>query len=237
MHQKSVALLKAIGGQSSYLALALAILCSLNAFAVDKALQPPKEVNEYQSAVLKDMGVVQRKAMNKGERFILATNFSFDFSDGPYTNYYLQLSPGYAFSDFWEVTLHYAPFFISNPRSIVTKVENLDLLGGGKASILYNKPKYALGAEIVWAPMYGKDSLGINHLVRSDTFFKGGFSRVTYTDDSGMRYFFGFGKTYFLGSSAGFRASVVLNYVQTIVDNQKKFAFQAALELGGIYYF
>ena len=220
-------------------AIALCVFAGSSALAQPSdAIKPPSEVLEYQSAIFKDIGVVQRKAMQKDGRFLLATHGSFDFSDGPYTNYFVQVSPGYALSDFWEIYGTYTPMYISSPRSIVSKIESLELSNGNRATILYDKPQTSYGLELLWAPLYGKDSLGFRNLVRSDTFFKYGFAKTKYiSGETGWRYYTGFGKTYFINRWSGFRASIVGNYVQLIIDNKKQFSFQAALEMGAMFYF
>ncbi|HVJ65917.1 MAG TPA: hypothetical protein VM901_11720 [Bdellovibrionota bacterium] len=218
------------------LGLALAGASAHAASRIDK-LAPPEEVLEYQSSIFKDVGVVQRIAMQKGERFLLSTNFSADFSDGPYTNYVVQVNPGYAINDFWEVYLTSGPLFISNPRSIVSKIESLTLANNERATIEYNKPKFMMGFEVIWAPLYGKDALGFRHLVRSDTFLKAGYSKVFYTGESGSRFHLGFGKTYFITKALGFRAALVANYTQTIIDQKKSYSFLGAVEVGTNFYF
>lgn len=185
----------------------------------------------------RDMGVVQRRAMRKAGRFLLSTYFSLDFSDGPYTLYSVNLNPGYAISDFLEVYAGFAPVFISNPRSIVTKVQELTLANGQQATIVSAKPKMQFGVEVLWAPLYGKDSLGISRLVRSDTFVKLAAGQIQYEGGSGLRFALGLGKTYFLSKNLGFRVAADFGYLQTIVDGVEGFRGMAIIESGLMVYF
>src|SRR5690606_26801909 len=134
---------------------------------VDKSLEPKKDKEEF-SPILKDMGVVQQKAIAKSGKFLLSSFMSLEFSDGPYTMYGINLKPGYAVSDFWEVYLNIVTHYFVLDRSIVQKIENLELSDPGrKASIRGPKPKYQIGAEVHYAFGYGKESIGLYRLLRS----------------------------------------------------------------------
>jgi len=200
-------------------------------------LHAPHETLEEIASVYKDMGVLQRRAMPKAGRFLISSYGSLDFSDGPYSMYGLNLNPGYAFSDFFEVYLNFVPLYINTARSIVGKVESLTLANGEKATILFSKPKMSYGGELLWAPAYGKDSIGSRRVVRSDTFFKLGASMVKYEDDSGLRFLLGVGKTFFWPKYFGFRIAAVGSYQQTILDGEKGYRFYAIAEAGVVGYF
>lgn len=211
------------------------------AYAAEAALDPnldPKKAGEPEevASVFRDMGVVQKRAMAKGGRFLLSTYGSLDFSDGPYTNYSLNLNPGFALSDFLELYLNVAPLFIVNARPIVETISQYQFVGGEKASISVAKPQRQFGLEVLWAPAYGKDSLGVRSIVRSDTFLKFGFSKVTFDTDDGMRFVAGVGKTYFLGKYAGLRFTVNLGYLQNVVEGVKAFRSMFLLETGLVLY-
>jgi hypothetical protein len=151
--------------------------------------------------------------------------------------YGVNLSVGYALSDFWEIYLNVAPTFLNSKRSIVEKIESLTLQGGGKASIDAALAQQQYGLEILWAPLYGKDSLGLRNIVRSDTFLKFGAFVIEYTGgQQGMKFNTGIGKTYFVGKRGGFRITASGNYLQTIVDGVKKFQAAAVLEAGLVFY-
>jgi len=201
------------------------------------ALAPPYNDSQDIPALYREMGVVQRKAFVKNDRFLLDSHFSVDFSDGPYTMYALQLNPGYALNEYWEVYLNIAPFFVSKPRSIVAKVEQLQLENGDKATITFSKPKLQYGAEIFWTPAYGKDSMIGDIVVRSDSFLKAGVAMTQFQDGSGMRFFGGIGKSFFLTRFLSYRFSATGAYAQTILDGTKGYSFMAFLELGVVGYF
>lgn len=213
-------------------------LCEASrAEALDTGLKPDTPSgNEEIAQVFKDMGVVQRRAMEKGGRFLFSSFGSFDFSDGPYTLYSFNTNPGYAVSDFFEIYANLAPVFVSSARDIVKKVGGLTLANGQTASIVAAKPKTQFGAELLWAPAYGKDSLGLRSIVRSDTFLKLGVGRINYDAGNGMRFVLGVGKTFFLGKTVGLRGVVNLGHVQTIVDGAKAFRTMALLEAGMMFY-
>ncbi len=201
---------------------------------LDATLAPTAD--EEVSNVFRDMGVVQRRAMRKANRFVVSSYASLDFSDGPYTNYSIHINPGYAFSDFFEVYANIAPFYIVEKRSIVDLVSSLKLANGQQASITAAKPKYQLGVEAIWAPLYGKDSFGISRIIRSDTFLKMGISQVTYDTTTGMNFKLGIGKSFFLGTSAGIRFCVDYGYIQSVVNDVKSYKGLVLLETGMIYY-
>ena len=214
-----------------------AFVISFAVFAVTPVDQNLKTDDEEEiSSVFRDMGVVQKRAMAKGGRFLLSTFGTLDFSDGPYTNYSGHFNPGYAFSDFFEAYINFVPVYVVSPRSIVKKVNELTLENGQKASISAARPKYQIGTELLWAPAYGKDSLGTTRVIRSDTFFKLGVSQIKYDVGTGLRTTLGIGKTYFFGKSVGLRFCLDYGYLQTIVDEEKSFRSMLLTEFGFMFY-
>jgi len=217
--------------------------------ALDRSLAPDE--NHEVSNVFRDMGVVQRKAMNKANRFLIANYGSLDFSDGPYSMYGFNLNLGYALSDFWEIYITSTPFFITNPRSIVAKVAELEIRNPDNADVPLSaeigmvRPKFQYGGELVWAPAYGKDSVGTRRVIRSDTFFKIGVMQTLFENaDKGLKFHLGVGKTYFLNSWWGFRLTASANYLETIIESgvegnltsSKNFGFFAIVEAGFVFY-
>ncbi len=204
---------------------------------MDASLKPSEvELSNEYATIFKEMGVVQGKAISKGKKLLFSTNLSLDFSDGPYSMYGINTNIGYALSDFWEIYANLVPMFINNKRSIVEKVEELRLEDGERATITAPLAKMQYGIELLWAPLYGKDSLGLRNIVRSDTFLKIGAARIMYSDDSGYRFHAGLGKTYFLSQRLGLRITAAANYLQTVVDKTKSFRWAATLESGVVFY-
>ena len=223
-----------------YLLLAFAVNPLSNAHA-DAALDPnvaPKSEEEV-SNVFRDMGVVQKRAMPKGERWLVSTYASFDFSDGPYSNYSFHVNPGYAVSDFVEIYLNFVPFHIVSPRSIVDKLQTQI---SPPVTVIEAKPKMQFGAEVLWAPLYGKDSMGISRIIRSDTFVKFGASMISFEGgDSGMSFNLGVWKTFFFSKNTGFRFCVDWGYMQQIINfgaavPTKSFASMLLTEFGLTFY-
>jgi|GEM_PF-1378828 len=188
------------------------------------------------SNVFRDMGVVQRKAMRKRGRFLVATYGTLDFSDGPFTNYSVSVNPGFAISDFLEVYAQFSPLYIVNKRSIVDLVSSLTLQGGQQATITAARPKYQYGFEVLWAPLYGKDSLGMSTIIRSDTFLKFGASQIQYDTTKGMAFKLGLGKTFFVSKYVGLRFCIDYGYIQSVVNDQKSFKGVLLSELGLNFY-
>ena len=204
------------------------------ATGLDETLEPTKEES---SNVFSEMGVVQKKAMRKGGRFLLSSYMALDFSDGPYTSYSLHLNPGFAISDFFEIYASIAPQYFVSPRQIVGIVNGIPVQGGGTYTIVEARPKYEYGIELLWAPLYGKDSFGVSRVIRSDTFLKVGASQVTYDSTTGMSFRLGVGKTFFLGKWLGIRFCLDYDYVQTVIDSKKKYNGLLLTELGTMFYF
>ncbi len=201
---------------------------------LNKQLEPPP--NDEVSNVFRDMGVVQQRAMKKGGRFLFSLYESLDFSDGPYTNYSINLNPGYAISDFFEIYINYVPAFQVSARSIVGLVQNLQLANGATATLVEAKPQSQYGLELLWAPAYGKDSIGIHHVIRSDTFFKLSVGQVNYDTDTGLRFVLGVGKTYFLTNWLGLRFTVDYDDQQTVLNSVKAFQSFLLIEAGFMFY-
>lgn len=206
------------------------------------------EVGESVSKVFRDMVVVQRKAKNKAKHWLFNPNLGLDFSDGPATLYTMNLNIGYALSDFWEIYVNYAPGFIVQERGIVRMLGELEVYDAPNngtrqtVSIDYAKPKTQFGAEILWAPAYGKDSWGPYTMFRSDTFFKMGAYQVDFPEDKkkGARYALMGGKTYFAGKYFNVRIAAGLHHMQTFVGvneaEKQKFNTILFLEGGLVFY-
>jgi hypothetical protein len=196
---------------------------------LDQNLKPPHEEGAAR-AVFKDMAVIQRRAFKKDGRILLSTFSAIDFSDGPYSIYAFHLNPGYAISDFWEVYLSFAPYIANNERPIVGELRNYGI------SISSDKARMEYGIEVLWAPLYGKDSLGSTRVVRSDTFFKFGLMQVKYDVGTGIKAHGAIGKSYFLGENFAFRPVVSANYVQSTRSGLKAYRFVGMVEAGFVIY-
>lgn len=219
---------------STHLVLLLLSLISTPSLAqteLDKGLAPKTE--EEVSNVFREMGVVQKRAMAKSERFLISSYGTLEFSDGPYANYSFHINPGYAISDFFEIYLNFVPFFIRSPRALVDRLRTLT----PPVTVTASRPQMQFGLEALWAPLYGKDSLGISRVIRSDTFIKFGASMTTFEDgQSGLDFKLGAGKTFFVTKSAGFRFCLNWGIGQQIVDQQKSFRNMFLTELGMNFY-
>ncbi len=207
--------------------------------AVDNKLDPDQtgfRSDEDVSPIFRNMGVVQKKAMVKSGKILFLPSMALEFSDGPFASYPINADIGVALSDFWEIYGNFSPIFVNSKRSIAKKVEELAPTSGETFSITAELPKMQYGLYFVWAPLYGKDSLGTTSIVRSDTFVRFGASMLKYTSDTGMRFHLGVGKTFFFAKWLGLRFAVSGNYTQTIVDDVKKFTPQTTIEIGPIFY-
>lgn len=204
------------------------------------SLKPPEVGTQDIVNVYRDMVVVQRKAKEKAGRFLFHTFGSFDFSDGPTTQYGLNLNLGYALSDYFEVYANFVPLFVANEREVVKQVRNLVLVDGDKVELTYSKPKLQYGVDLLWAPAYGKDSWGPYSIVRSDTFIKLGIGSIQYEQESGMRFSLTVGKTFFLSRMLNLRLAAGGAYLQAVIGDQvskeKKFYMVGLFETGLVWY-
>jgi len=216
---------------------------SIAAKAVNAKLNPTG-IEEEAPSVLKDMGVVQKKEFSKKGKFLLSTFMSLEFADGPSTIYAINFNPGYALSEFFEVYVNLVPVFLTQERSIVQEVSKLQLANGRTASITAADPKYQFGIEGLWAFGYGKESVGLSSLLRSDTFIKAGASIIKYPSNNGWRIHTALGKSFFIGKWASFRLSIGSTFLQTIVEvtdsngarSAKQSGFFAFIESGFVLY-
>lgn len=205
------------------------------------------EVGDNVSKVFRDMVVVQRKAKNKAKHILFNPNLGVDFSDGPASLYTMNMNFGYAPSDFWEIYINYAPGFIVQERGIVKMLGNLEVYDQNQARksirIEYAKPKSQVGAELLWAPAYGKDSWGPYTMFRSDTFFKVGVYQMDFPTEKkkGMRYALMGGKTYFAAKYFNVRIAAGFHHMQTFVgftdEEKNKFNTILFIEGGLVFYF
>ncbi len=205
-----------------------------NAEYQDIAPQPDR--TEDITSTYQNMIVVQRKAKNKANHFLLQSYLGLEFSSGPQSIKSLNVGLGYAFSDSFELYINYAPTFFVQDNEIKKTVENLDLANGEKATLVSPKRSYAAGSELFWLPAYGKDSWGPNSIIRSDTFFKFSGGVIQYSGASGMYYGLGIGKTFFLGKFFNFRVAAGLAAQQTILNDQKSTTQSGIFEFGSVWY-
>lgn len=197
---------------------------------LDKSVQVVEQKDKI-FEIFEDVVVVQRKAKDKRGSFLLNPGMTLDFSDGPTTLYTVNLNVGYAISDFFEAYVNFVPSFITQDRSIVKK------LGEYNIQVKTAKPTAQYGVELLWLPAYGKDSWGPYSIVRSDTFFKFGYSMIQFDSGSGSRIALLVGKTYFLYPWFNLRVGAGLNMLETIVDGKKQSNPVAVIESGFMFYF
>jgi len=220
------------------LVLAIALLSCL-APGGDTALASPgldSSSKDY-PVVFKEMGVVQNKAMNKAGRFLFAPAIGIDFSDGPYSMYSLGGRIGYGVSDFWEIYLLAIPKFISQKRPFIQNLEEQVATAGYTVDLSGAIARSEYGVQVLWAPLYGKDSLGISRIVRSDTFLRLGASQITYDIGTGLKFGLGLGKTFFMNRYVGLRVLVEQAMTQTINQSIKEFSPITYVETGFAFYF
>jgi outer membrane beta-barrel protein len=129
------------------------------------------------------------------------------------------------------------PYFYTFDRDIVKKIESLELKNGGRATVLAPRAKYQMGGEILWSPLYGKDSVGLKSIIRSDTFLKFGVHNIWYSKGEGLRFHLGLGKTFFLTQWLGARLTLSANYYQKIWNEVKSWSTITMVEFGTVIYF
>lgn len=203
---------------------------------VNKELDPKEAFGDV-SSLFEDVVAVQRKALKKSGSFLLSPYFSFDFSDSPYTMYGLNLNAGYAPNEFWEIYLNFVPTYITQERSLSKKVRELTLSNNQQAEIKTEKAKMAYGAEILWAPAYGKDSWGLRGVIRSDTFFALGLGMIKYETGNGIKTKLCVGKTFFISDEFNFRMQAGVSLLESITDGKKEMQNLGLIEAGTVYYF
>lgn len=203
--------------------------------ALDRSLRPG--TSDEVTSLFENVVAVQRKAKRKAGKFLLAPMLSFDFSDAPFTMYGFNLGLGYAFGEFWELYLSYTPAFLSNERNISKKVKELVLASGDIANIETEKAKNYLGIDINWVPIYGKDSWGPYGIVRSDTFLNFSVGQVNYEINSGLKYKFTLGKTFFFSENFNFRIQAGPSYLETFSKGIKQDILIGLIEAGAVFYF
>lgn len=201
---------------------------------LDKSLKPSALEAEEVSPTLEDMGVVQRRMIQKSKKILVSAKYSLDFADGPYSINRVNFDLGYSFSENWEVYLTTTPIYMISKRLIAQQIETLRLEDGNFASINVAIPKKQFGLEVLWALLYGKESLGLRTLLRSDTFVKFGVLVIQYDRGNGTGLNLGLGKTFFPGKSIGIRLIAEGNLIRS--DADRSTTFNPAIQSGIIFY-
>lgn len=209
---------------------------------LDRGLEPSNQ--DEISALFQNVIAVQRKAKVKSGKILFSPIFSFDFSDSVYTMYGMNLNLGYAIGEFWEIYFSYVPTFVANERSIAKKVRELPAYGdGSRPAIVAEKAKSAMGIEVNWVPIYGKDSWGPFGIIRSDTFLNLHIGQIKYDQNTGSRYKMALGKTFFLTPvwnlrvQAGGAMIESFSSADAITPPKKENITIGLLEAGVVFYF
>lgn len=209
--------------------------------SLDRGLEPTQQ--DEISSLFENVVAVQRKAKIKNGHFLFHTNFSFDFSDSPYTMYALNLNAGYAIGEFWEIYLNYVPTYAANERSIARKVRELPAYPSGlQPELNSEKAKSSYGIELNWVPLYGKDSWGAYGIIRSDTFVNIGVGQIKYQTQTGNKTKLMLGKTFFISDLWNLRMQAGGSVLETFSMNtasviQKETIVIGLLEFGTVFYF
>jgi hypothetical protein len=217
---------------------------------LDKGLEI-ESVRNYDHTVFEDIVSVQRRAKVKKNKMLFQTYFSMDFSDATYTMYSTNLAFGYGVSESWEVYLTYAPMFITNERRYSKLVRGLQLAGNYSVSIEAPKARSFMGVEVVWAPLYGKDSFGEYGVIRSDTFVNLAYGKIDYvsprpdaiafTNAIESQNFYKsklmLGKTFFIRDLFNLRLMAGGAFIETLNDVKKDILTVGLIETGVVFYF
>lgn len=187
--------------------------------------------------LFKNMIVVQKKAIERKNKFLILSNLSFDFSDYPKTMYSASIGGGYALSENFEFHLAFSPLFMVNERGSVKAVRRLQLEDGSTADLKSPDPKWEAIGSLVWVFAYGKDAFGPYSIIRSDTFLKFSYSKIQYQEGlSGNRLGLFVGKTFFISKYFNFRFAAGFAR-QTSFINQKSEATTIGLIEPGLVWF
>ena len=188
--------------------------------------------------LFKNMIVVQKRAIERKNKFVFDTHLSFDFSDNPKTMYAAALGVGYAFSESFEVGLSFSPFFMSQERSTVAAVKKLELSNGDRADLAASDPKWEATGSLVWIFAYGKDAFGAYSIIRSDTFLKFFVSKIQYADASpGSRMGLLVGKTFFISPAFNFRVTAGIARHTSSINQKTQTTNTGLIEPGLVWFY
>lgn len=218
--------------------------------SLDKSLELDS-VRNYDHTVFEDIVAVQRRAKVKKNKILFQTYFSADFSDAAYTMYSTNLGLGYGIGESIELYLTFAPSFITNERRYSKLVRKLPIAGNYSASIEAPKAKSFTAIEIIWAPLYGKDSFGEFGVIRSDTFVDVAYGKLEYKNprpespefeeainaNSFYKSKLMLGKTFFIKDMLNVRMMAGGAYIETLSNVEKDLITVGLLEFGVVFYF
>ena len=188
-------------------------------------------------SLFKNMIVVQKKAFERKNKFVLLSNLSFDFSDNPKTIYSANFGAGYAVSESLEFCLSYSPLIIANERASARAVRKLVLANNEIASLKSPDPKWQAGGSVLWAFAYGKDAFGPYSIIRSDTFLKFSYTKIQYDGDlSGNCISLLVGKTFFVSKNFNFRFAAGLASQTSFINDKSQATTIGLIEPGLVWF-
>jgi hypothetical protein len=188
-------------------------------------------------SLFKNMIVVQKKAIERKDKFILFTNFLFDFSDNPKTMYCASVGIGYALLENLELQVSVSPFFISNDRASVKAVRQLQLADGATADLVAPNPTMAITGSAIWVFAYGKDAYGPYSIIRSDTFLKLSYAKIQYKGGLSGGYIAPLlGKTFFISKYFNFRLAAGIAQQTSYINQQVQKTLIGLIEPGFIWF-
>ena len=194
----------------------------------------PKSID----TLFKNMIVVQKKAIERKNKFVFDTHLSFDFSDNPKTMYTFSLGAGYALSESFEIGLSFSPYIMSQERATVAAVKKLELSNGDQADLAAPDPKWEATGSLLWIFAYGKDAFGAYSIIRSDTFLKLFASKIQYADSSpGNRMGLLVGKTFFISRSFNFRITAGIARHTSSINEKTQITNTGLIEPGFVWFY
>lgn len=203
---------------------------------VDHRLLSFNDTNRIDN-LFKNMVVIQKKAIERKNKWIFDTHLSFDFSDNPKTMYATAFGLGYAFSENFEFSISFAPFIIASERSTAKAVRGLTLSNNQAAELYSPDPKWESGINLTWIFAYGKDAFGPYSIIRSDTFLRLFASKVKYEGEfSGERIALFVGKTFFISKLVNFRFAAGFARQSYYINQQAKSTNIGIIEPGFVWF-
>lgn len=152
-------------------------------------------------APFSQVSIIQKRYMPKTGRLQLFAGLNYLANDPWYWGMGMSFRAGYFFTEQWGVEANYAGLSLTEKDS----VKSLSTEHAVTANSLIGTKSY-LGADLVWAPVYGKMSLVNRKIIPFDMYFSVGAGSTTTSDSQNPGTFrVGTGQIFAISKNMGFR--------------------------------
>ncbi len=158
---------------------------------------------------------VQRRALNRERKIIVAFAPGFDFNFGAWAHVPIGLQLGYSLSEKFEASFHWVPKFYGIQKATSRQLKDLTFEDGESPDLTQSKKSREYGLLLHWAPGYGKMSFSMDRAYRYDFFFDLLLGYTQFVSAASPKVGFGVGSSLIFSDRFSLRYSFMATLLST----------------------